>query len=554
MQKIVDSAITFLKKKDLRRIICSAVFALVFAVAYEYGALLTRGSGLTEEGLNLVNILMYFGIAFIATYYLLGIKRITDKVSRKEKNSVEKTYESRTFSKKRFIIVFLVIFLCYVPIFLAFYPGVFGYDVTVQIEANTTHHPLLHTVFLRFFTLIIGGQLFNNHNIGIALATITQMLIISAAFSYAIERMRLLKLPKTLYIAFILFFALCPTNAIMAISATKDTLFTAFLILSIVFFYDIVSQPDKHGVRRLLPFIITLVLACLFRNNMIYVAVIWLVFSFILLPCRKTILICAAIGILSVFAIQAVLKRVTDSYSGSAIEMFAVPVQILSRFAIDYPEAVVDFNTTEGLLLEGNSIDGVELAQVYNELLVDPVKSIWGEKVDNYSMLIKKTGKYVIKYPLGTIDIWGKLTASSWHIPNIDYTRVYGKSGYLQTGFIKLWDDSDRDSKLPWLQEQYDQLISNNGYLYNPVLSLIMAPAVYVWILFFLLLGGVYRKNHISICLILPMVLLFGTILVGPTIIIRYMYPIMDAVPVLFCLSYYAAGDCRHDVKLRKLR
>ena len=54
------------------------------------------------------------------------------------------------FSLKK---TFLLILVCYVPMFLIAYPGSFAYDVPFQLEqvftgTYSTHHPLLHTLLM----------------------------------------------------------------------------------------------------------------------------------------------------------------------------------------------------------------------------------------------------------------------------------------------------------------------------------------------------------------------------------------------------------------------
>ena len=64
-----------------------------------------------------------------------------------------------TSDKKYCLKVFGFQLACWTPIFLAYYPGLFTYDVAAQIPQQmgsyTTHHPLLHTIYLQFFYYII---------------------------------------------------------------------------------------------------------------------------------------------------------------------------------------------------------------------------------------------------------------------------------------------------------------------------------------------------------------------------------------------------------------
>ena len=529
MQKVIDNLIFFIKQKDPRRILFSTMFALLFAILFEYGNILTRNSGLSKEGLNLLNLITYFIVAFTLSYYLFGLKLPMKRARAKVH-----------FNKKRFFIIFLIIFICYLPVFLAYYPGIFQYDVLTQIQLNTTQHPLVHTLFIRFFTQVLGEKLFHNHNIGIALATLTQMTIVSGIFSYAIERMRMLNIPKTAYVLLIVFFSLCPTFSIMAISTTKDTLFASFLLLSIIFFFDIIKNKKALRFRQLIPFTVSLIITCLLRNNMIYVAAIWLIVIIILFPHKKLFLISGISSLLICLIIQSFLQTITFSTSGNKVEMFAVPIQTLSKLAIEHPELIDDYNTTENLLFPNTNISIESLKLNYNPILVDPLKfNVWEPRINDHSKFIKKWLKYSFTYPTETLDTWAKLTVSSWYIFSTDYNNVYNEQGYLETGFINVWDDSNMNSKIPWLKKLLDHLIAQNNYQNNFVLFIIMSPALYIWTLILLLFISIYTKNQLVISLATLLLLLFITILLGPTIIIRYIYPIMISTPIILYIFLF---------------
>lgn len=107
-----------------------------------------------------------------------------------------------------FTAVALFQFLSWIPVFLAYYPGLFAYDVMSQIPQKigtySTHHPLLHTLYLQFFYYIIGNRICKSFNIGIACATLVQMAIFSAMLSFTHSYLRRIKIHykiRLIYIA-----------------------------------------------------------------------------------------------------------------------------------------------------------------------------------------------------------------------------------------------------------------------------------------------------------------------------------------------------------------
>ena len=100
------------------------------------------------------------------------------------------TKEKRKKDIKFFLLIWLIIFICWIPVFLAFYPGAFVYDAQdeyVQVASRifTTHHPLTHVLLLGGF-VCLGNKLFASYNIGIAMYTLFQMAVLSGVFSYTV--------------------------------------------------------------------------------------------------------------------------------------------------------------------------------------------------------------------------------------------------------------------------------------------------------------------------------------------------------------------------------
>ena len=67
----------------------------------------------------------------------------------------------------------------YLPVFLAVYPGIYSYDASAQLLQFygklplTTHHPLIHTLYLGL-CMKIAGRLFHTYQAGMALYALSQ--------------------------------------------------------------------------------------------------------------------------------------------------------------------------------------------------------------------------------------------------------------------------------------------------------------------------------------------------------------------------------------------
>lgn len=83
----------------------------------------------------------------------------------------------------------ILLFLGYLPCFLAFYPGLYCYDMTWQWDMYwtgdySTHHPLLHT-YLCGWLFELGNTLFGSYNAGLALQSLLQTGILTGCMAFA---------------------------------------------------------------------------------------------------------------------------------------------------------------------------------------------------------------------------------------------------------------------------------------------------------------------------------------------------------------------------------
>ena len=130
---------------------------------------------------------------------------------------------------------------------------------------------------------------------------------------------------------------------------------------------------------------------------------------------------------------------------------------------------------------------------------------------------------------------------SPFDTTHADVNRVEGRAGlsYVQTR----WEEdtlNDRgiykDSKWPWLFEQLESWAENNSYLRTPVLKYLFVPGSYLW-LYLALAAVLVIVDRKRFCLPLAIVAgYYGTMLFGPTVQMRYVYPVMLALPYVLAL------------------
>lgn len=105
---------------------------------------------------------------------------------------------------KIFFFSWMVFTAAYVPCLLAFYPGLYTYDMSWQWQqflgyGYTTHHPLIHTFFASWL-IELGNQIFGDYQKGLFLHSVVQMLIMTGSMAFAMTFLVKWKVPKNIWI------------------------------------------------------------------------------------------------------------------------------------------------------------------------------------------------------------------------------------------------------------------------------------------------------------------------------------------------------------------
>lgn len=468
----------------------------------------------------------------------------------------------------------LCIFLCWLPVFLAYYPSVFAYDAEGQLYQvmagdYSTHHPLVHTLFLgAFFRLGIAA---GSCSAGMAVHSAVQMALMACVFGWALCFLYQRRIGGWVRALLFLFFALFPANSVLAVSTTKDVLFAALVLLYTLCFYRVVceeSAPGKQGAavrkRELAVCVFCAVFMLLFRNNAVYAFVAGAPVIYAGFGKRRRqkengvqddgvqkddnlqkkkarkIYVCMTLLALALYGVCAfLLKTAIHAQNGSPREMLSVPLQQMARTRVKAEEEIAPDLRQE---LE-KYISSEWVFAAYNPHLADPVKSravIHDDPVG----LIRTWIRLGLAHPALYIDAFLDNSLGLWYLWDTSHAQVYGIGtesgfGYLSTDnrVMPAGFEVEEHSLLPGLRVFLERIVSDNEYSKIPVVRLLFAPALYWWLLWLYLVTALYRKTYREA---LPAVFLaaYGlTLLLSPTVLVRYAYPMMVTVPVLLpCL------------------
>lgn len=488
----------------------------------------------------------------------------------------------------------VLIFLFWLPIFLAYYPSVFAYDAEGQLyqviaKDYSTHHPLLHTLFLgAFFQL--GGAV-GSYQTGMAVHSVVQMVLMALAFGWALSLLYERGTPRWIRVLLFLFYGLFPANSVLALSTTKDVLFAALVLVVTLNGYRLFGkgsqktlEADGENVTAVSArnaagwdtmgdgwggaavYVLLAVLMLLFRNNAVYAYVVSVPVICIGLGERRQKgngvqaevrigknsraarrwYLCMAFLVIALYGISAFsLKAVTHAQSGSPREMLSVPLQQMARVRVEAEEQI-----DPALRQELDKYIPAEwVFAAYDPHLADPVKNR-AVIHDDPKGLIKTWVRLGLQFPTVYVDAFLDNSLGMWYLWDTSHAQVYGIG--TQSGFGYLSTDNRampagceivERSFLPGLRAFMERIVSDNVYQKLPFVRLLFAPALYWWLLWLYLVAALYQKRKREALTAVFLIAYYLTLLLSPTVIVRYLYPLMVTVPVIFPILLMKSPD-----------
>ncbi|MCX4248474.1 MAG: DUF6020 family protein [Bacilli bacterium] len=420
---------------------------------------------------------------------------------------------------------------------ISFYPGIFSYDAAGQLNQMfmgkyTTHHPMIHTLFLDFpikMTDLICGS----GSVGLFIHLLIQATVFALSLAYLVDYLSKEKASFILKLGSLLAFMFVPLFPVMAITATKDVLFSAFYLLLAINIIEFIKYQDKFIKRpiNIISLIAFATLSLLFRNNTLYAFCLFLPFIiFYLKKYISQIIIVFASIFLIVTGVNRYIDVIYEPEPGSVREALSLPTQFMGRL----------YNTEENLTdKEKEKIQSFywnKRLKDYEEHISDPIKNTMykGYVTSHAPKYVKLFFTLGFKYPVTLIDSF-LLTNETYFnpfdkLPDDDVYRV-------------LWEIRDKDDFFNYdiefkfkenkLAGFYYALLETGEYNKFPLLKVIFNISLYIYILGLALYIFIIRKEYNKVLCILPFITLFITVLLGPVAILRYVLPVALAAPLL---------------------
>lgn len=451
----------------------------------------------------------------------------------------------------RDVFSFLFLLVCWLPVLLAVYPGFFVYDAQeewLQVASRnfTTHHPLLHVLLLGGIICAVH-KVTDSYNLGIACYMVVQMVIVSGGFTYLLHFLRKKKVSRGLRVLSLFYFAFFPVVVMFTLCSAKDALFTAALLMLLLSLLDLGSSGSAFFTsnKKMAFFVLSAVFMMLFRKNGVYAfAVMAPVLLFYHKPDRKKTAALLLIAFGAYFAADTGLTLALHAENGENQEILTVPIQQLARTYKFNREAFEpeDLAALHEILPE-------EALALYNPKLSDPVKvhfknEAYAKNKLRYARLwlrigLKKPLSYINAWLMNSYGFWYPDTVINVYSGNTVFTFTYEDSSYF--GY-EVEEPGVRDSKIPWLDEAYRKLALEISQEKIPIYSMLYSPGGIFWCIAFVFAYVLYRKKYHLVMPYLMVLLVWLTVILGPTYLPRYVLIFWFGLPLFAAMLLEEIG------------
>lgn len=463
-----------------------------------------------------------------------------------------------------FLLSVIILTLFYLPWIIAFYPGSAIYDMMYQIVqadgfiAINEHHPIFATYVMGLCSkigLVIDGTLNPGIFLYIVLQTAVCILGFSAMLSYMVQH----GVRRGVYLFTLCFFAILPLWGGAMQVGTKDNIFIGAFVLFLVLCAQLEEKKVSFGAGRWIAFGALLLLLCLYRNAIWIIMIPTLVvFFFILIKdkkARKWFVISSAAAIVLAYGFLTITSHVYQTRTKTG-EILGIPFQQTGRYVRDHGDEMTE---EEVEMIERTfSVDSYrDLGKIYYPMSSDPIKYkyFWWASDEQkevlagyakgwFSMLKKQPGTYLEATLAKTSGYYTLLPVITTEKGGAGTTIQFGPDQLIVTEVVKASNGTLSEKLVPESPEslQGAQQVLKSWYYFwqrTPVFNLFFKCGFYFLILLAVTIYYAKRKCRRIVLTIPAYFIVLMAIASPPNEHIRYVMPMVAALPLLICAAAY---------------
>lgn len=558
-----------------REIISSAVMGSLFGICMWIGAVYSKGESWNFAFVNkymiMLDILYIAGYAVIMFGSFLAIIKLINWYENKKEQERMKNIAKL---KEVFLVSVVVVFVCWLPYYIIFWPGIQNADFQMQSLQlfhlpirfqggwvtdgkeilYSNDHPFIHTQIVGLFIKL--GLKIHNLALGYGIYVFLQMSAYIIIISIAIVTLYYFNVKIVLLKIALIFYAVCPVFPAYAILIGGDSFFVLFFMCFMIVILWVFGTEGAILKRKsfVIASIVIVFMLAAAKNQGIYITVI---FATVLLGYCKKYRIQAAITMLVPifffqFAYTGIIFQMAHVGKVGTQEALSICFQQTARY--------VKYHKEEVTKNEREVIDRVLkydiIAKKYNPNIADPVKSKYrressSDDLKNYFkvwalMGVKHPGEYIQSFMASTYGYYYPI------LKNKDDSRGI----YLKTVTIKNWVNMRQSWAKKTIPEsvvkklsfqspkvlkpvreatrQYVLLVRN-----VPIVSWFFSPGAISWMMFSAFFVLWIKRKYKTMILFLPAFLIFCVCLLSPVNNnLRYIYPVCSILPVMLACAF----------------
>ena len=513
------------KRQILLSIMPSFILSVAHVLGFEY---------LYYDIINIHSPLFYVACIALTVVFMIILIAIERFVAFLDEKRVGNAGWFKVIENKEMLVSFSILLFLWLPAFFAMWPGLYSYDAPGRL-ANyfsssiiSAHFPVLHTL-LMIGSVEIGQNIGIGADGGVLIYSIIQAVVMSFCISYMLSFIWRKMKCKYLALISLVLLGINPVIQIMVFTTTHDIIFGGVMLVMMVLLTDaaIYSEEFFESKAKMISLSMMALLMCMFRNQGIYMLVLLLPFAIIAWKNYR-------IKVTIILLIPIIITKIITGpvYSSLGIqgvnprEALCLPIQQLAHTATHNPDRI-----SEEEYIQIYKYIPREYLQLYNSGIADPVKSGFDSEEFRRS-------------PLDFVTVWIKVGINN---PTA-YLTAFVAEGYgyyylFDTAYYDrfiVWDYENmpepqvrRDTKLPFYEKYLEDITYDGTYKGIPVISQALPFTLMMICVYFSLLRKKYKLLSL---LVLPLGY-FGTLLIGPVIGIRYVFPLLIMVPLFLGLT-----------------
>ncbi len=526
-------------------ILFSAIFAVLYSIAYAVIGPMIKSQDIRFQSSFIVPCIICFVIClivnFLVFYFVPRIRfgKLNDKLTKR----IDKVK-----NYKLFLILWAIIFVCWIPAYLILYPGVLSYDILSQTLSamgtiTSNHHPVLHTFTIRVF-MNLGESVFGGYEYGIGLLSLMQMLLLSYSLTRMVMLIKSKKVPILIVILVAILSACWFMNAVLSMTMIKDVLHAAFLVLFACHYTEIVMNPKEYvkKKRNLILFPIVVFFMCAYRNNGFHIFLFCLgILALIRIPKIKKIKTYIPLIIVTILAGVAFkiysgpVFKALNIEQGEVREALSIPIQQLQRVAVLHGGELTEEQNDKMLYyITDLSWRDWDPGRKYHPFISDPAKSCFSSAAYNedpaafWKYYLEIGNQFTKEYIIAALSN----TAGFWYPGYYEFSYVEFHNYPSEQFVVPLERKSIVDSGV--LNKGYESLCLGEFWRKTPGIRFFFVSGFVSWILLYALVLSWKKKGFFTkvFPLFLPLIGQFGIMLLSPMSSFRYSWPFYLLLPV----------------------